>query len=196
MKTIFLLVCLLGTSFSIPGDCPDIGDAKSAKRQELNKHKNREVAHPNGTMDHAVTITDMLNSGDDDQRFDDSKMATIEGVLFNAKQEKGESCNCHSEDVNDDDVHIYIAKDDQAESIADCAVVEVTGKGKAAHPEWDINFFRKLKNHKVKITGYLLYDFEHTGMSFESNPDADPSTLHRHTVWELHPITAVVDEGK
>ena len=197
MKHIFLpLLIVVFTSFTMPGDCPDIGDAKAPKMQALNKLKNREVASPHGSIDHSVTITEMLNSSDDQQKFDETKMAVIEGLLFGAKQEKGESCNCHSSDVLDDDIHIYIAKDDQAETIADCVVIEVSGKAKAAHPEWNLAFFKALKNHKVKITGYLMYDFEHTNMSFESNPDADPSTIHRHTVWELHPITAVADEGK
>src|SRR5437773_444584 len=44
---------------------------------------------------------------------------------------------------------------------------------------------------KVKITGWLLYDFMHTNVSVASNPDI--TNPHRGTVWEVHPITNIED---
>jgi hypothetical protein len=173
--------------------CPNQGKSKngnppSAKITALNLLKNRHSAPKSSDMDGSVTLSQMLNSHDDPSVFDQEQGAAITGVLFDVRREKGESCNCYSTDSSDWDYHIYISNG-KAKSIFDCAVVEMTPFSRSIHPEWTFNFVKGLKGKKVKVTGWLLFDFEHTGQSFGTNPNT--GAPNRHTVWEIHPVTGV-----
>jgi hypothetical protein len=44
---------------------------------------------------------------------------------------------------------------------------------------------------KVKITGWLLFDEEHTENSYNINPRGKKKTIWRATCWEIHPITDI-----
>jgi hypothetical protein len=164
------------------------GNPPKARLISLNLLKNRNSAPHGAQINSTITLTSMMNSQDDPAIFNQRQGATITGVLFGVKQEKGESCNCESKDAKDWDFHIYIG-DANAKSIFDCVVVEMTPFSRALHPEWTLDFVQHLKGKTVQVTGWLMYDFEHTGQSFESNPDTHQR--NRHTVWELHPVTAV-----
>ena len=186
---IFLLVFIGSTNFVLSdGGCLPTGDTTNPKLEALNLLKNRPVSTPDN-INSEVTLGEMYNSGDVADKFNQHDAATVQGYLFNAKQEKGESCNCHTDDVDKQDIHIYISPNAHASSIADCVVVEMSANGKAAHPEWTAAYIKKMKGHKVSVTGYLLYDFEHTSQSYDTNPDG--GTIYRHTVWEIHPITDI-----
>jgi hypothetical protein len=175
------------------GSCPMQGKNKqgnppAAKLVALNLLKNRNSVPQGADLDAAVSLSQLLNSHDDANVFDEHQAATITGVLFDVRQEKGESCNCYSTDSKEWDFHIYIGNSN-AKSIFDCAVVEMTPYSRAIHPEWTLDFVKGLKGKKVKVTGWLLYDFEHLGQSFETNPNT--GAPNRHTVWELHPVTGI-----
>jgi hypothetical protein len=105
------------------------------------------------------------------------------------KQEKGESCNGNSTDPKDWDYHVYIAKDSGERRIANTVVVEVTPYTRSVHPEFTLYRLRKLRNHKVRVTGWILYDFEHLDVSAGSNPEGKKE--YRQTVYELHPVTNI-----
>lgn len=152
----------------------------------VNLLKNRDSRPLGSNFDLGATLTKMLNSNDDSNLFDQHKAATITGVLFDVRQERGETCNCNSTDPNDWDFHIYISNGN-AQSIFDCAVIEITPYSRRIHPDWTLDFVKSLKKKKVKVTGWLLYDFEHTGQSFGTNPNT--GARNRHTVWEIHPVT-------
>ena len=173
--------------------CPYEGKAKNgnppaAKLIAINLLKNRTNEPAGSDLNPAVTLAGMLNSKDDPNIFDEQKGATISGVLFDVRAEKGESCNCYSTDPNDWDYHIYIGKAN-AKSIFDCAVVEMTPYSRSIHPEWTLSFVKSLKGKPVQVTGWLLFDFEHLGQSYETNPNT--GARNRHTVWELHPVTTL-----
>lgn len=187
-KLFLLLLFISTTSFFQEGNCPAIGDATHEKLQALNRLKNRSVIAPE-RINTEVTLAELYNSGDDPNKFSEHDAVTLIGYLLNAKQEKGESCNCHTTDVNEQDIHIYMSPNENAATIADCVVVEITGKGKEAHPEWTAAFIKEMRGHKVSVTGYLMYDFEHISQSFDTHPDAE--RIYRHTVWEIHPITDI-----
>jgi hypothetical protein len=173
--------------------CPLEGRTKSggvpkANMIALNLFKNRTTEPASGDFDAQVTLAKMLNSKDDSDLFDQHTAATITGVIFGVKPEAGESCNCNSTDSVDWDYHIYIGTA-SAKSIFDCAVVEMTPYSRFIHPEWTLQYVKSLTGKKVQVTGWLLYDFEHKPQSFETNPNT--KAPFRHTVWEIHPVTAV-----
>jgi len=173
MKTsmLLLLVFITLTNFlQTEENCPAYGDATSEKVRALNMLKNRSVSSP-VSFNTDVTLNEMFNSGDDPTKFSQEDGATVEGYLFNAKQEKGESCNCHTTDIDKQDIHIYISPHEHPTGIADCLVVEITAKDKALHPEWTAAYIKTMKGHKISVTGYLLFDFEHTHQSYGTNPD-------------------------
>jgi hypothetical protein len=173
--------------------CPYEGKAKNgnppaAKLIAINLLKNRTNEPAGSDLIPAVTLAGMLNSKDDPNIFDEQKGATISGVLFDVRAEKGESCNCYSTDPNDWDYHIYIGNAN-AKSIFDCAVVEMTPYSRSIHPEWTLSYVKSLKGKQVQVTGWLLFDFEHVGQSYETNPNT--GARNRHTVWEIHPVTTL-----
>ncbi|HXB94104.1 MAG TPA: avidin/streptavidin family protein [Puia sp.] len=178
--------------------CPYEGKAKNgnppaAKLIALNLLKNRTNEPAGSDLNAAVTLAGMLNSKDNPNKFDEHQGATISGVLFDVRAEKGESCNCYSNDPNDWDYHIYIGNAN-AKSIFDCAVVEMTPYSRSIHPEWTLSYVKSLKGKQVKVTGWLLFDFEHLGQSYETNPST--GARNRHTVWEIHPVTALSAGGQ
>jgi Avidin family len=173
--------------------CPYEGKAKNgnppaAKLVAINLLKNRTNEPAGSDLNPAVTLSGMLNSKDDPNIFDEQQGATISGVLFDVRAEKGESCNCYSTDPNDWDYHIYIGNAN-AKTIFDCAVVEMTPYSRSIHPEWTLSYVKSLKGKQVQVTGWLLFDFEHTGQSYETNPNT--AARNRHTVWEIHPVTTL-----
>ncbi len=90
-----------------------------------------------------ITINDLLNSKENPDRFDIKKAIEIEGYIFGAKDEGGESCNCYSNNPKDLDVHVYLAKDMKAENIGDCVVIEVSKYGKTIHTEWNAKYINQ-----------------------------------------------------
>jgi len=182
-------------SFTAHTQCPKEGRTRKGtppkiEMQKLNILKNRNTQPTPSYIDKSITIDKMMNSKDDPNTFKTSAGVVIQGYIFKAKDEGGESCNCYSNDKKDKDVHVYISTNKNAKSIAECTVIEVTKYSKQLHPEWDAAYFNThYKGHKVEVTGWMLYDFEHKNVSSETNPNA--TKINRKTVWEVHPITSV-----
>lgn len=173
--------------------CPLEGKTKSGgvpkpNMVSLNLFKNRITEPGTGDFNTEVTLAKMLNSKDDSDLFDQHNAGTITGVIFRVQPEKGETCNCNSTDPVDWDYHIYIGTE-SAKSIFDCAVVEITPYSRFIHPEWTLQYVTSLTGKTVQVSGWLMYDFEHKPQSFDTKPKTKQP--FRHTVWEIHPVTAV-----
>jgi len=107
---------------------------------------------------------------------------SVEGYLAGAKQEGPESPNCHGDDAQFRDFHVWLVKnasDDRSRSI----VVEVTPRVRANHPNWQTDVLGQIvkKDQRVRISGWLMLDPEH--------PDQVGKT--RGTIWEIHPIMQI-----
>lgn len=187
MRTFFVSL-LTGTliSFGSAADAAchptSIGDAASGTaKAELNTLKNRTTAP---TEMHAVTVADVLAYDDEDDPQLDQTGVTLTGVLLNYHHEGPESPNCESETRKD--YHIWIGAHGAATQKARNAlrkasvVVELTPNIQDKHPDW-ASRLHELRNRKVCITGWLMFDPEH------------PPQLHktRGTLWEVHPITGI-----
>lgn len=107
---------------------------------------------------------------------------SVEGYLAGARQEGPESPNCHGDDAQFRDFHIWLVKnasDDRSRSI----VVEVTPRVRAKHPNWRTDLLGQIvkQDQRVRISGWLMLDPEH--------PDQVGKT--RATIWEIHPIMLI-----
>jgi|GEM_PF-1200078 len=107
---------------------------------------------------------------------------SVEGYLFDAKQEGPESPNCHGAEAEFLDFHVWLtntAGEDRIRSI----VVEATPRVRANHPTWTTQTLDAIAKNKqrVRISGWLMLDPEH--------PDQVEKT--RGTIWEIHPIMKI-----
>lgn len=125
----------------------------------------------------------------------ENQAATIDGYLIGIKKEieppkkpggkGGESCNCHRYQTLFD-YHIYMA-DQPGVGIDQSVVVEMTPRWRSANPSWGTadngytgyDQILALKNQRVRVTGWLLFDQEHVNVIGKA----------RATAWELHPVT-------
>ena len=62
-------------------NCPTVGDATGARVRALNTLKRRMTAPTPGNVDPNVTLKAMVASGDDTNRWDEKRGATIEGYV-------------------------------------------------------------------------------------------------------------------
>jgi len=198
MKTKLLFFAILFSSFFCLNaqTCHNYGDEPSGntRKGKLNVNKNRHTVPAADEIDTKVTISEMLSSKDDATLFSENKAATITGYLFDALPEGPESCNCKSSDVAKHDIHVFIAPHKNTTSTAQCVVVEITPWVKLQHPEWTADYLKANKGKEVTITGWLLFDWEHIGVSAATHPDKDSNK--RGTVWELHPFTSFAFTNK
>jgi hypothetical protein len=94
----------------------------------------------------------------------------------------GESTNCHLTDDNEVDWHMYLTKNPNEQHIANAVIVETTPRVRPNHKWTPVMLKQYLnKNQQLRISGWLLYDFEHLNVV----------GTERATVWEVHPITMI-----
>jgi hypothetical protein len=179
------------------GDCPPAGLSGDA---HLNQLKNRDVPPPSGapvdssvstfiekvipeiqamkehTRDQWPAATRALAAAVEDQP------VRVEGYLLAMQVEGEEACNCGST-VNVDH-HLWLCgepgdKTDRAEAM----VVEISPRLLPIHPHWTDDRLRQLVHDqtKVRISGWILYDQEHTEQVGKT----------RGTLWEIHPIHVI-----
>ena len=55
--------------------------------------------------------------------------------------------------------------------------------------DWSTEGLQKLMGHKVKIKGWMLFDFEHIDESENTAPKRRDNW--RATAWEIHPVTDI-----
>lgn len=200
MKSLLLFFSIaiggLSISYGQNNNCPPEGKARQTspplkpREENLNVHKNRNTL-PNGVdFDKTVTAEKMYNSNDD-SIFSANKAATIEGYILKGNQEGVESCNCYTTDATQYDTHIYLSPTPitNRTKLADCIVIEITPYSRTLHPEWTTPWVNsELAGKKVKVTGWLTYDYIHHPQS-ASNPNVLKPV--RHSIWEIHPITNI-----
>ena len=103
-------------------------------------------------------------------------------LVHKVKPEGAESPNCGLTDPDEVDWHIYTSDTAGADDISKAVIVETTARTRPLH-KWQqsdlANFVNK--NVPVRISGWLLYDYEHVPVI----------GTQRASVWEIHPITKI-----
>lgn len=174
--------------------CPLAGNAEPADVQALNVLKNRTTVPSTSDIDPAVTLTTMLQPGDDRGRWSDQRAAVIVGYVEEVKPGPKETVNCGATRVEDKDTHIALVLDPMNGGGQHEVIVEVTPRMRAIAAQHGLDWSTKaLKKDYlgrwVRVAGWLLFDAEHAAQAENTAPGRAKDW--RATAWELHPITSI-----
>lgn len=176
--------------------CSMQGDAQSARLQSLNLLKNRYLAPGAADIDERITLRAMVAPGPDKDRFRPDQAVTVVGYVNLVRKGGVETVNCRAQEVDDRDTHVEIVPD--AADLGDgtrVLISEVTPRlreiARRQGEDWSTATLRSkyTKGTKVRVTGWLMFDLEHSGASENTNPGGAKNW--RATAWEIHPITAI-----
>lgn len=165
--------------------CGPTGDSNAERTKEMNRNKNRtDIPHDDAYV--PISWAALRDLPSDRSTELEGAPVVVEGFLVHkVKVEnhgKGESTNCHLVGNNEVDWHMYLSDTAGLDDISQAIIVETTPRTRPLH-KWKKADLDKIvnKNTPVRISGWLLYDFEHTGQI----------GTYRATVWEVHPITKI-----
>jgi hypothetical protein len=180
------------TTINATPDCDaQTGEATTEPVKVLNRLKSRTEIPTPQEIDNAVTLSAMVQPGDDRNRWTSSMAATVMGYVADVQLGGVESVNCHAKDAAHRDTHIdLVVSAEHAEDKTKHVVVEVTPQMRVTHLEWTTaNLRKELLGRCVRITGWMMFDAVHANESF--NTAATNPKDWRVTAWEIHPITDI-----
>lgn len=153
--------------------CPPQGDLPKEKADNLLKNrqwfptKNKAKGYP---------ISLLMKDG-----IVDTGAVCVEAYITSAKISGLESCECHIDDNDFKDYHIFIAaKKGDALGIHN-QVVEVSRYARAFNSSMTFKYVKSLIGHKVRIYGYTFIDEEHKNVIGSKNQ-------WRAGLQEIHPV--------
>ncbi len=193
----FLFYCSCGQtqqSLNTINDCGVHGSSNpNRKEYELNIYKNRYSVPVSSDIISGVTIEKLIASGDETD-FPITKAIEVTGYVFNVKMGGIETCNCKTQDEKFRDTHIELTPDEEHTGPESRMIVEVTPRIRTIMAvkgiDWSTEELKgTLIGHKVKITGWLFYDSEHSGQAFATHPGGERNW--RASCWEIHPVTNI-----
>jgi hypothetical protein len=164
--------------------CKATGKTTDPKMIALNTQKNRtDLPKADAYIPIDFDVLEALPSDSPDQL--EGAPVMVEGFLshkINVESgSPGESTNCNLLNPDEVDWHIYLTKVPQ-QLIKTAIIVETTPRTRPLH-HWNKSALDNLvnKDTRVRISGWLMYDFQHSGVIGKE----------RATVWEVHPITRI-----
>lgn len=192
MRNLFCLsVCLITLLHSFGQNCPAEGDATQENKKELNRKKNKSVTVSSGKEPEDLELRKLLPSKprkNDKTLWKEGAYVVMEGYLVDFAEQGPESCNCAlaNDKEKTGDVHMFLglAKNSAKKN---CIVIEITPKFKDRFPDYEAKYLKK--KAKIRVYGYLMYDFPHEKDSFTTCKTC--KKIWRKTPWEIHPITEI-----
>jgi|SRR5215216_6010342 len=194
----FLFVFLLLYPLVICSQTPFDGCAPEGKRKKtatnktgkvpekeaaMNRMKNRDEI--TGSIDHSITIEDLINSPDQTD-LDENTAVEITGFVADViAGTPRETCNCARSDIAD--IHIdVVAKKNDRNNNDKYVIVEISPRFQDKLGDLK-SVKKKLTGKWVKFTGWLTYDYKHRSNSRNVKKTGN---IWRATAWEVHPVTA------
>ncbi|PWT81159.1 MAG: hypothetical protein C5B44_04235 [Acidobacteria bacterium] len=170
--------------------CPEEGIALTKGRREEHRLKNRSSRPQANDFDDSVSLSSLLQPGNDTTRWSSARAVRIEGFVVALAAGKLELCNCLA--PCDRDTHIDVAQRPDAPS-REHVVVEITPRMRAWAARQGLDWseetlHRDLLGHWVQFEGWLFFDQHHADESENTAPN-NPKNW-RATAWEIHPITS------
>ena len=187
MKYCLLLSILFIQAFATAQPCPKYGNSTTPEKRKLNTLKNAGVNINASKAPESLPLKNLITSKKRKDRnlYADGAYVVTEGYLISFEEEGPEACNCDKAKtkLKNGDVHMYIGLKKNAAK-KDCIVVEITPAFKKKNPDYETLLG---KNIRVRITGYLLYDFIHEKDAI--NTCNTCTGAWRRSCWEIHPVT-------
>jgi hypothetical protein len=167
------------------------GISITRRMHAINKLKNRTAAPQERDYNDEVTLSALLQPGDDRGRWSESSAARVEGYVLSVRDGSIESANCYS--LFRRDTHISLALTRDA-SLRACVELEVTPRIRewAKEQGWDWTtdaLARELVGQRCQFEGWLLFDTGHDEESENINQGGVKNW--RATAWEIHPVTSI-----
>lgn len=168
-------------------NCPESGIAFTGERREFHRLKNRTAVPRPEDFDSRITLTALLQPGDDTDRWSESRAGRIEGFVVSVNSAGVELANCYVRR----DIHVNIATRLDA-PLSEQVVVEITPRFRDTQAllgnDWsEENLKRMLLKRWCYFEGWLLFDRSHAKESENIVPGRKENW--RATVWEIHPVT-------
>jgi len=181
--------------------CKMEGTATSHKYKEENRKKNRYSIPHSNQFDSTITFEEILQPGNDINRFDENKAIIITGWVLNVVPSGEETCNCDSTSNNLKDVHIEIVPTENTTSRRKVIYVEITPRlRRRIFDQLNVlmNVQRtanglltnKLRGKQISVEGWLFFDDHHKHQAWNTDP-TNTNDNKRASVWEIHPITKI-----
>ncbi len=136
-----------------------------------------------------MTLSTLLQPGDDSSRWSTSRAATVEGYVVSVAKGPLELVNCYVPCKRDTHIHIGLRPDSPTR---EQLVLEITPPMEAWARGQGLDWSEeKLEDNLLGrwclFEGWLFFDSHHAGESENVAPGA--SHNWRATAWEIHPIT-------
>ena len=147
-----ILLFIAETSFS-QSQCPPEGDRP--KEAVASLLKNRQW-FPVKDSAHQIQFEDLLKDA-----ITDTGAVYVDAYITSAKISGLEACQCHINNNDYKDYHIFIAATQGDKLGKDNQVVEVSRYARAFNPSITFDYVKGLVGHKVRIYGYTFMDDEH-----------------------------------
>jgi len=189
--TRILLACVVALIVTVwlvvARNCPSVGFALTTNARNLHRLKNRTAFPQAADFDSRVTLDQLLQPGDDRNRWSTERAARIQGQVIDVAYAGIEATNCFSPCRRD--IHILVAKQKDAAK-NEQVVVEVTPNLQQQGIDWTEQTLQaQLVGHWCEFEGWLYFDAGHAEESENTAPH-NPSNW-RATAWELHPVTKI-----
>lgn len=199
----------VGQTCSIDGN-PLAEPQKKAQNRLKNRYK-----LPNAIVADVITVQNLIDlpSGTktNPPAINDpnhSRFVSMEGYIdkIDYGGTKGESCNCKATNKGMVDIHIDIVAEKSSLGMNDerkSVVAEVTFRTQILVQngllssnignEWTRRNLRdRLLGRRVKLSGWLFYDYDHHDESWSLDPsDNYKRNNWRATAWEIHPVMGI-----
>jgi hypothetical protein len=179
--------------------CPPEGNAKLEHVRELNKFKNRAFFPDSSDFNFSITLSKLLQPGDDTKRWSNNQAARIKGYVWDVKPGGMETVNCKAKDKAMRDTHIELVMNPMKTDKKDIMVVEITPRIRhimhQRGEDWSTKAIRtRFLGRWVEVEGWMMLDVEHTAQAENTNPGRPRNW--RGTAWELHPITSIKESTR
>jgi len=182
-------VLLIVGIVAILGHCPPEGIAFLRQTRAFYRLKNRTTLPQKADFEDQLTLSSILQAGDDRARWSTSRAGRVEGYVVSIGKGPMELSNCGLPCSRDTHIHLALRADAPAR---EQMVLEITPwmEDWAERQHWDWSeetLKRELLGHWCYFEGWLLFDTDHAGES-ENTATKAPHNW-RATAWEFHPVT-------
>ena len=159
---------------------------------DLNRLKNRSEPPKPADFDSSVNLERMLNAIDE-KALDQTRAATIQGYVLSVKKGGITTANMKSADLAKQDLNVVVAPSMQS-GPSERVICVFTPRFRAKHTsvgdDWSLTALQNtLVGKRCKISGWLLFNFEHFRQSANNPQHSGP--VWRGTAWELRPVTSI-----